>query len=287
MPFRQDLIKYKRIVTPYRTNPDNDWLALEQGLDQIELIRAYHGDLTGKVALEMGTGWQPTIPMLLSLLDCEKIILTDVERLISYSTVVDAMSFISQNREKIAARLGLSPDGVARSLGRALSSDFDELLKNLRMSYVAPYRISEFEPGSVDVIYSRAVLEHIARDDLAIIFKEQRSLLKSGGVMCHIIDNSDHWEHKDKALSRVNFLRYNALSWRVINSRGQLYQNRMRHSEYVKLLESCGYRIVFEKCDMDSNAAKDAASMKLAKRFRKFDSRDLAGVTSYLVCSVV
>ena len=74
---------------------------------------------------------------------------------------------------------------------------------------------SDLPDASLDVVTSRAVLEHVPPDVIQDIFNESFRLLNANGLACHIIDNSDHWQHGDLRLSRVNFLRFSDFTFRL------------------------------------------------------------------------
>ena len=50
----------------------------------------------------------------------------------------------------------------------------------------------------IDLVTSRAVLEHIPRAELQRVIKEMRRILRPTGVMVHTIDNSDHWQRSTR-----------------------------------------------------------------------------------------
>ena len=65
----------------------------------------------------------------------------------------------------------------------------------------------------MDYHISTTVFEHIPRADIARILKEAKRILKKGGVAIHFIDLSDHFQHQDKSITRINFLRYSDEEW--------------------------------------------------------------------------
>ncbi|WP_423820616.1 class I SAM-dependent methyltransferase [Salinisphaera sp. SPP-AMP-43] len=252
----------------------------------IRSLRQHYGSLEGATVVEIGTGWQPTIPLLLYLAG-SRVILTDVERLMDFSTVVSSIAFLASQHEWVACRLNMEPGDITDALCRGLGRDFSSLLANLRFEYRAPGDIRSLPPGRADIVYSRAVLEHIPAAALDGLIADCRAVLSPNGLMMHIIDNSDHWQHTDRRLSRINFLRYHESTWRLINSSGQIYQNRLRHSDYVALMVSAGYEIRYERAETDPGARLDALRMPLAPRFREHTPDDLAALTSHILCAPV
>jgi len=103
--------------------------------------------------------------------------------------------------------------------------------------------------------------------------------------MCHFVDNSDHWEHRDKTISRVNFLRHSERVMRFTSLNPLNYQNRLRHRDYVNILEEKGFRVVRAEREIYRKAIVLLPTMKLAPRFRERPHEDLATISSYLLAT--
>ena len=58
---------------------------------------------------------------------------------------------------------------------------------------------------SIDCHFSITVLEHIPRGNIQRIFLEAVRVLKSGGLAIHFVDLSDHFQHQDPRITRINF----------------------------------------------------------------------------------
>jgi SAM-dependent methyltransferase len=146
--------------------------------------------------------------------------------------------------------------------------------------YLAPCDWSKMPDNSIDVIWSHDVLEHIPPPVLIYLLGQFRRVLKPSGVMAHHIDNSDHWEHKDKSISRVNFLKFGDLQWKAINCHPLFYQNRLRHSDYVRLIQEAGFNIHRAEAEVCDRSLSALVGLRLASAFRQYDRRDLATITS-------
>src|SRR5262249_4125798 len=151
----------------------------------------------------------------------------------SPQTVATAMVALRRNRDAIVSGLGLDAGVVTRQLG-SLPPDMEGVFQLFRLEYMAPCNCASLPLAdhSVDVIYSRAVLEHVPPPVIRRIFVESRRVLTKSGVMCHFIDPSDHLEHRDKSISRIHFLRFSDAVFRLMCLNALNYHNRMRHSEY-------------------------------------------------------
>lgn len=284
MPFQPGLRHLKRRLRPYKTVPAVDEWLFEQGLRQILMLRAAGVAIEGATVLELGSGWHPVIPVLLRASGARRVVLTDLERLLDLPLLKSAFAAVHARRAAVAARLGLDPSGLKEDLARfEQDPDLFCALERLGLSYRVPFDPSELAADSLDVVVSRAVLEHVAParlEDMAAAFHRA---LRPGGVMCHVIDNSDHWQHKDKSISRVNFLRYDDALWRWTSVNPQAYQNRLRHGDYLALFARRGFRILREESEIDEAALSELETMRLARRFHATPKIELAKITSYIV----
>lgn len=103
-----------------------------------------------------------------------------------------------------------------------------------------------FPEESFDLIYSFAVLEHVA--DIGPIVKKMHALLRNGGIMIHMIDLREHHTHlravPDKN-SSVDFLKYSRAEWEQIYPPGSEHHiNRLRASDFERCFRDCGLEIV-------------------------------------------
>ncbi len=279
LPFKRQLRLLKDRVLGYRREPEKDANTIRDGLLLIEWL----GDLSTSNILEIGTGWQPMIPILFSIAGASRVYTADSHRLMRRDTFSAALVALRENRNEIIRRLPVTPaafDHATRDSG-----DIERRLEELRVTYLAPCdcRRLLFGPGSIYIITSRAVLEHIPPTVVADIFVEANRVLRAGGLMLHLIDNSDHWSHRDPHISAVNFLRYPDWLFRLTTFNPQDYQNRLRHSQYVAMLASSGFILKREHRTVNPDCLTVLSKMRLAERFRPFDPEDLSTTTSILL----
>jgi SAM-dependent methyltransferase len=115
-----------------------------------------------------------------------------------------------------AAKLPLSEVETAHaSLQQAKT--LDELLERAPIRYLAPAdaRTTALPSGSVDLVYSNSVLEHIPPDVLQDIMHESKRILRLGGHIAHSVAYCDHYAFFDKSISFVNYLKYSDKAWRL------------------------------------------------------------------------
>ena len=278
------LRRIKRRLVRYRPDFGRTAFALDEGLLQIQWLRETLGSLKGRTILEIGSGWEPLLPMLYALLEVDRVYLTDLNPLMDADTAAAALEGIARFRDRIASALQVS-DAQIEALLSPPPTDFNAFLDRLRFSYLAPCdcRRLPLPANSVDVITSRSVFEHIPPPVLGEILKESSRALTPGGLICHFIDNSDHWAHGDRSISRVNFLRYSdrQFRWTYINSIN--YQNRLRHSQYLALFAEHGFQVLREQSVIEPATLEAVSRIPLASRFARFPREDLATTDTYLL----
>ena len=136
-------------------------------------------------------------------------------------------------------------------LDRALGT---ERLASLRRSVVAPdsddsrihyqvpwYDSEVIECGSVDLIFSQAVLEHV--DELTLAYDRMNRWLKPGGFMSHTIDFRCHRTARDWN----GHWTYSDFMWKLIRGRQPYLINRAPCSRHIELMHSAGFKIVTER----------------------------------------
>ncbi|MEM6808758.1 MAG: class I SAM-dependent methyltransferase [Pseudomonadota bacterium] len=270
VPFRNTIRRVVRRLRPYRSMPENDALATSNGLQILKLVRQY--DLSARDVLEVGTGWIPTIPKLFKAHGAQSIVLTDVEPLCDAQTAALAASLAQKALPDLNAITGQDLAILESNLAR-------EGIE----SYRCPPQLEGLPDQSIDLIYSRTVLEHIPQPALVALLQEWRRLLRPGGCCIHIIDNSDHFEHRDKRLSRLNFLTLTNVAWRVASFNGQNFQNRLRHSDYVTLFRDAGFELLHVEGEPDPKTLEDLKTLRINPAFAHYTPEDLATLTSIVI----
>ena len=111
-----------------------------------------------------------------------------------------------------------------------------------RIRYQVPwYNTDVIEYGSVDLIFSQAVLEHV--DELPLTYERMHKWLKASGVMSHTIDFRCHRTARDWN----GHWTYSDLMWKLIRGRLPYLINRAPYSRHVELMNSSGFKIVNER----------------------------------------
>lgn len=195
-------------------------------------------DTPPAVALELGTGWFPLLPIALYLAGVGQVYTVDIQNLLrpgyffamlrllaSYSLteLTDQLEYVQPERHATlwaAARASQSIPAVLARLGvRPLVGAMPTL---------------PLADESVDWIVSHTTLEHIAPADLTDIFATFRRVIAPGGLMIHMVDTGDHYAAVDPAITPYNYLQFDDRTWRWFNN-ALLYQNRLTQVEYIEL----------------------------------------------------
>jgi hypothetical protein len=84
-----------------------------RGMIQVQWLRESLGTLEGKKILEIGSGWEPLLPMLFSLCRTECVYLTDQTALLDRYTLAGGLETFRRNRQRILATLHLASEEFA------------------------------------------------------------------------------------------------------------------------------------------------------------------------------
>jgi len=270
VPFQDDMRRLKRRIVPYSDTTDNGANALSVGMVQLRMLREAGANFRGDV-LEIGTGWLPIVGLLFHLAGARHLVLTDIRRLMDESTIARAKALVAKFLPQIAEDFAVPVNDLQARLEETLS-----------YSYHVPWRAEDQPDNSLDIIFSRTVLEHLPPPVLEAYLRQFWRVLRPGGMMCHNVDNSDHWEHQDKSIGRLNFLRYeDGVLWRLASVAA--YQNRLRHSDYVAMFARTGWTMLLADGPPDAQSLRDIKALPLARRWRDRDPHDLAVLSSNFV----
>jgi len=200
VPFGQALRGIKRKCLGYEPDPSNLQDTLRCFEQMQEALSTLDRSFEGSTVLEIGSGWFPTIPILLGVKGAKRVLMSDLNPHMDQVTFASTLRFLK----------GALP------ANRTLHAI--DTIDDLPITYLAPFDPSAVPDGSVDFVISRTVLEHIPPDDLVNLFLALRPKLSPQGLMIHLVDHSDHLEHTDKSLSKINFLTWSVRKHAFVNS---------------------------------------------------------------------
>ncbi len=171
-------------------------------------------------------------------------------------------------------RSTLAPDRV-HAIREALSSRRGSRTGSIQVSYFVPWTAEAvIEEGTVDMVYSQAVLEHVS--DLDLTYDALRRWVRPGAWMSHQIDFRCH------GLARTwnGHWTYPEPVWRVIHGRKPYLLNRASHSMHLEHLRAQGFEIVG---DLATRDREGVARERLARRFRHYTDEDLRTSSALLL----
>lgn len=269
----------QRLARTDRTPPD-EYVA--RAIEIVEMIRdAGRNPATGTY-LEIGTGWKPYLPFLLSLLGADRIITLDQNPWLTADSVAMTFDALGERLLQVASRLGVDVSSMQERYEQARGhrSNREQLFGSLRIEYRYPAdaRRTELPDGSVDVVCSSNVLEHIPPDVLAGIHRESFRVLTPGGLAVHRFNPEDHFSTRDGPITAVNFLRYSEPQWRWYGGSGLAYHNRLRCRQHQELLEAAGFRVRASRVRMNERALEQirAGAIPIHADFARFTPEELA-----------
>lgn len=264
--------------------PDEEFLVkLETVKTHFNNFEKYYTakDIKECVYYEFGSGYDMVIPLSMSLLGFKKLICIDIRELIFPELINDSISRLRKFKDKLGIGLTLS-----ENIPMVNRKNYRDVLKKFfRIEYMAPLdaRNTGIESNSVDFILSNATMEHIPQEDLADILKECYRILNKDGVMSNVIDYRDHWSFFDNSISVYNYLMFTEKQWCSLNP-SIMYQNRMRHCDYMKIINRIGFEINDEKIDYPSvKETEDLKKIKLDKKFKENYTSEELGIKSSMI----
>lgn len=265
MPFGNPLRRFKRRAFGYKPNLSN-LRDTHADFRKMEAELARHGrSFAGATVLEIGTGWFPTIPLMLCLHGAKNVVMTDLTPHLDALTFKAALDFLRTQGEEFKEL------GPSSNIG------------DYPLTYLAPLDLRKVPDGSLDCVVSRTVLEHIPEPALVQLFEGLRAKLSPTGCMVHCVDHSDHLAHQDKRLSMVNFLSWPQWQHSLVNWLTKEGENRLRHSDYLQLFDRTGYQVLSDKSHVHPASEAALRTLELAPQFQGRSPTELATLVSYYV----
>jgi hypothetical protein len=225
--------------------------------EMFDVIVASGKDPRGSTYLEVGTGHVPVLPIALWLMGADRTITLDLNRHLQPDLCLKTIGHIADQRETIsqtlAHRVDLKRLEMATVFSRSIrkgAMTATELLERCGITYLAPADAAStnLPSGSVQYHVSYTVMEHVdAKVVLPILAEGRRLLCTQHGLAVHRIDYSDHFNHDDRSISPINFLKFDSRSWSRICASPFMYMNRLRHDDFLAAFKLAGYEIVMEQ----------------------------------------
>lgn len=157
----------------------------------------------------------------------------------------------------------LAPDRLARIREQLSTGSLSDAIK-----YLAPLgEMSGIPTGSVDWIFSQAVMEHV--DDPGSTYRECFRCLKPGAIMTHQVDFRCH----DTAPEWNGHWKYPQWLWNLMRGRRPWFVNRMPHSVHHQLQKQAGFEMLVDVAQTQEQGLRRS---QLAEGFRSLSDKDLS-----------
>jgi hypothetical protein len=249
----------------------------------VQYLRAAGVETTeGWDTLEIGTGWYPVFPLCFALAGARSGCTVDLNRHLNERLTLEAVRALEAHLDEIASHAGKPPETVRRQWKELASAGtLSAVLSAAKIDYRAPQDAAKLHwipDGTLHLVYSNSVFEHIPPPVIPLLFRESRRALRDDGLICHEVACNDHYANFDPGISFVNYLRYPEWQWRLWNNRIQ-YQNRLRASDFTRMARESGFRIVSEVRHIRPGTQEALARMRVAPQFQGYGADDLASTT--------
>jgi SAM-dependent methyltransferase len=272
----------QRHVTHSLPIPDTDLLqSVAMAHRHLEVLRTEGKEpiATAKF-FEFGGGWDLHVPIIFCASGAANQTVVDLSRLVRVDLVQECL-------ERLSSLLGEDEASSLETLREGLSgvTDLSTITKRLGIAYEAPAdaRSTGLPEGSIDYITSTSTLEHIPPADISLILNECHRIMRVGGIASMVVDYSDHYSHFDKTIGPYNFLQFSDQEWKRYNPSFH-YQNRLRHSQLVALVEASDFEIVeIEPVLPTEEDVQVIHDFPLAAKFRELRPEDVAIRTAQII----
>jgi hypothetical protein len=265
--------------------------SIRRSLEVITLARQAGANLTYATWLEVGTGWRPFLPFVLSLIGVKRILTLDVNPWLTARYAFETFAALEGQLDRLAAETGQQPAEVRSRYHciRQCGGRLEALLQACHIEYRCPADAGAtgLADNSVDVVCSSNVLEHIPPLELSWIHRESFRILREDGLAVHRLNPADHFSHVDPTISGANFLQYSEAQWRWYGGTGLAYHNRLRCPQHEQLLTDAGFGIEVSRVRTDARAlaAISSGALRVHRDFAGFSPEALAADYMWLVGS--
>lgn len=228
--------------------------------------------VAGTRYFELGTGWYPTFPFACLLGGAARVHTFDLNRHLKPELVRACSSGFAAHLGTIATTSGAPAAEVAARHARLAEAIAQgqglEAASDGAIRYHAPADAvrSGLDDGSVDVMFSNSVLEHVTPEVIAPLYHEAMRVLRPGGVMFHSVNCGDHYAYVDRKLHQLNYLKYSDRAWKFWNN-AFLYQNRLRAHVFVDLAREAGFAIDLDTSNTRPERLQQLQAMRVHPQF--------------------
>ena len=228
--------------------------------------------LRGKRILEYGPGDVPGVAILMIAHGAEQVVCVDRFQLVRMSE--KNVRIVKKMLDRLPQPLRNRAEACFKQVAHPESGFNAQYINYL----VRPSGLSGLA-NSVDLVISRAVLEHV--NDLQASFQDMYAALKPGGTAIHLVDLKSHGLHRSNPL---DFLSWSPWLWSLMYS-AKGVPNRLRVNTYRQVVAQSGLQLI-SLIPTVSALPTDVCAVRpsLAKPFRTLTDEDLSCLGFWLVC---
>jgi len=252
-----------------------DWTIMAENLRKVGV------PVTGTSFMEMGSGWFPTFPFSLYLGGARSIDTLDLNRHMRPDLTLMCAKGLERAVEPIAAATGQEAAavherqrGIVAALERGVAVD-EATRGAVRYRAPADAAATGLPAGSVDVVFSNSVLEHVPPGVIEKCFEEAMRVLRPGGIVFHSVNCGDHYAYVDRNIGQLHYLRYSDEAWGKWNN-AFLYQNRLRAVDFLDMARAAGFVIELDTSVVRPNRLAELDRIDVDPRFARYTREQLA-----------
>ena len=278
---------YKRIQKTFGRLKAKPMARIPTQIEMARWLLVAGQSLVDKRFFEVGTGHVPMVPIGFFLCGAGSVITVDINRRIEWGLTQECLVWIASHRDKIARIYQNIVDTELFNERFAVLSRYQNnplaFFKKAGIEYLAPMDAADthLPEKSIDYHFSITTLEHIPKVIIKDIFTEAKRILKPSGLAIHFVDLSDHFQHQDASITKINFLRYSTNEWRQIAGNEFGYCNRLRVSDFVALFKELNLIVDRYESDVDQESLiwLQRNKISLNKKFSSYVPEDLCATS--------
>ena len=248
-------------------------------------LRKTNVPVSGAIMAEIGTGWYPALPFCFYLAGAGRIHTYDLYRHVTPRMVNALAARLPIYASRIAEASGEREEavrarqaGLQAALGRG-ASILEATAGVVRYEAPADATRTGLDDGSVDVLFSNAVLQHIPGPIVEDCLREAFRILKPGGVTVHAVNCGDQYAYADRRVHQLNYLRYSETAWRKWNNRFT-YQNRLRAIDFTDMAKRAGFALELDTSTVHPERLRQLDEMTIDPMFTARYTREQLALTT-------
>ena len=283
---------YKLLQSTFGRLNDNPLSRINMQAEMTRWIRQQDMPLKDCTVFEVGTGHKPVVPIGFFLSGVDKVITVDLNRRLDFNLLKKTLLWMVLNRQYIESIYNKFTHSTVLNqrlnLLQKLQDKPQQFLVEANIQYLAPTdaAATRLHNNSVDYHISTTVLEHIPINIIKNIFVEAKRILKNNGAVIHFIDLSDHFQHQDKSINKINFLQYSEEEWLKLAGNQFAYCNRLRASEFVHIFNDLSFKTIRSEIEVDNESIISINnSFMVNNKFSHYRVDDLCTVALKLMLS--